>query len=165
MDGNSPVGCILSQLLQFWGAHITVSCAPIGIKVAKALGANDVITLIPENLDNSLVGDEIDNNTDLLLKELQLNDPFDAIFLTVESNLRRTQWLTFLNKEGCIVNTIEPELLSDNFGFILRTLYSFGFYARRIVEVYIINFIIFEDKNKVLFSCSAFLQKRPCHQI
>ncbi|XP_026473579.1 reticulon-4-interacting protein 1, mitochondrial-like [Ctenocephalides felis] len=134
LGGNSPVGCILGQLLQSWGAHITVSCAPIGIKVAKALGAHDVITLIPENLDSSMAEDELQNSTDLLLKELQLNDPFDTIFLTVESNMKHTQWLNFINKDGCIINTIEPELLSDSFGLILRTIYSFGFYAKRIIE-------------------------------
>lgn len=37
-DGCSPVGCVLTQLLQKWGAHVTATCHTRSMPVLKAIG-------------------------------------------------------------------------------------------------------------------------------
>ncbi|CAK9801211.1 Reticulon-4-interacting protein 1 homolog, mitochondrial [Anthophora quadrimaculata] len=106
--GNTPVGCILTQLVKLWGGHVVTMCRQNAIPVSKALGADDVIPL---------------NNSDIV-KELQLHDKFDAIFYTGGQPIDEYILRKHLVPYGSYVSTVPEQLTSDSFGFIFRSIFA-----------------------------------------
>lgn len=52
--GNTPVGCILTQLIKLWGGYVVTACRLNAIPISKALGADDVIPLDDSDIEKEL---------------------------------------------------------------------------------------------------------------
>ncbi|XP_011262065.1 reticulon-4-interacting protein 1, mitochondrial isoform X1 [Camponotus floridanus] len=106
--GNTPIGCILTQLVKLWGGYVVTACRIDAEPVLKALGADEVI----------IIG-EID-----IEKELQLHDKYDAIFYTDSQPFQEHILKKFLLPHGSYVSTIPEQLRSDSLGFICGTIFA-----------------------------------------
>lgn len=81
-------------------------------------GADDVIAF---NCDDNIF--ELEER-DLLLKELLTRKPYDAIFLTTASAYNRDFICKFVTDNGCVIDTDEKSLASDEYGIFMRLLCS-----------------------------------------
>ncbi|KOC65018.1 Reticulon-4-interacting protein 1, mitochondrial [Habropoda laboriosa] len=106
--GNTPVGCILTQLVKLWGGHVVTMCELNAIPVSKALGADDVIPL---------------NDSDIV-KELQLHDKFDAIFYTGGQSIDERILKQHVVPYGSYISTVPEQLTSDSLGFIFGIIFA-----------------------------------------
>lgn len=61
---------------------------------------------------------------DLLLKELTVREHYDVIFFTTSQTYNRDFISNFLRRDGIIIDTVEKQLASDNYGFCMRILCS-----------------------------------------
>lgn len=118
-SGCSPVGCILLQLSNLWGAHVTTSCSLRATPVAQALGAHHIV-----------VNDDMD-----VEKQLEHTEPFDVVFNTV-GPIAHQMCLKFCQPEGQVITTIATPLSSDTYGFILGSIYSLWMGMKCMVRSY-----------------------------
>lgn len=81
-------------------------------------GADDVIAF---NCDDNIY--ELEER-DLFLNELKIREPYDVIFLTTSSTYNREFIYKFLTENGCVIDTDEKPLASDEYGFFMRFLCS-----------------------------------------
>lgn len=126
-DGCSPVGCVLTQLVHKWGAHVTATCHTRSMPVVKALGADEVITVDIKEPESD--ADSIDINDSLpsasnIRKQLALRNRFDVIFMTTTDTYPCSVMEQFIVPQGVIINTVEADIASDNFGLLMRCAYS-----------------------------------------
>ncbi|XP_017781284.1 PREDICTED: reticulon-4-interacting protein 1 homolog, mitochondrial-like [Nicrophorus vespilloides] len=133
--GCTPVGCVLIQILKYWGANVTTTCFIRSLPVAKALGADDVIILEESEIKTKAAVNiqlpEISSNS--LIKELELRDRFDVIINTRNcgvSNLEFKQYCDYL------VSTLNSELTSDSYGFVLKSLLKAYIHIKCFVQKY-----------------------------
>lgn len=69
--------------------------------------------------------DPITNRNDNLTNELKKREKYDVIFVTTAQDYNFKILEQFLNPEGgLLVNTIELDILSDQYGFFTRIFYS-----------------------------------------
>lgn len=114
-NGCTPVGCVLIQVLNLWGADVTTICYKRAIPVAKALGANQIIT-IPET-------NATENGS--LEKQLELYSAFDVIFYTKDySAITENQLRKFCNTNGRFISTLPPVLASDSYGLLMGPIFA-----------------------------------------
>ena len=52
--GNTPIGCILIQLVKIWGGHVVTTCRSNGVSLMQALGADHVITMGESSIQKEL---------------------------------------------------------------------------------------------------------------
>lgn len=52
--GNTPIGCILIQLIKIWGGHVVTTCRPNAVTLLQALGADHVIAVGESNIEKEL---------------------------------------------------------------------------------------------------------------
>lgn len=102
---------------------MTTTCFKRAVPVAKALGADEVISLE----DPQSPGSQTLDPCKTLIKELQARgEVYDFIVLTRNSaGGTRPQWMDlneFLSEGGKILTTVPEELLSDGCGFLGRSL-------------------------------------------
>lgn len=118
--GCSTCGCILVQILNFWGASVTTSCYEKSIPVMKALGVKDFIVYKTKEAEKNF--SEVTNS--LLRRELSIRELFDVIIVTTDCDLDRKQLQDFCKKNGKVIYTLPMPLKSDTFGFILASIYT-----------------------------------------
>lgn len=127
--GNTPIGCILTQLVKLWGGYVITICRSNAIPVSKALGADEVISL---------------NGSDIK-KELDLYDKYDAIFYTggqpIDEYILKQQLLP----NGSYVSTIPEQLTSDSLGFIFGSIFA-GCVRIKLLVQYMFGFNIHQWK-------------------
>ncbi|XP_003705322.1 NAD(P)H oxidoreductase RTN4IP1, mitochondrial isoform X1 [Megachile rotundata] len=127
--GNTPVGCIITQLVKLWGGYVITICRPNAIPVSKALGADEVISL---------------NGSDIK-KELDLYDKYDAIFYTggqpIDEYILKQQLLP----HGSYVSTVPEQLTSDSLGFIFGSIFA-GCVRIKLLVQYMFGFNIHQWK-------------------
>lgn len=82
------------------------------------LGADDVIAF---NCDDNIY--ELEER-DLLVKELTIRKSYDAIFLTTASTYNRDFINKFITDDGIVIDTVEKQLSSDDYGLFMRFLCS-----------------------------------------
>lgn len=121
--GCTPVGCVLIQILKVWKAHVTATCFKRAVPVAKALGTNDVIVL-PDTETDVL---------ETLEKELTLRDKFDVIISTKEIDFNFYRYCSRDN----VTCTFPKPLATDQFGIVLKTIYSIYVNVKCISQVLI----------------------------
>ncbi|XP_015586866.1 reticulon-4-interacting protein 1 homolog, mitochondrial isoform X2 [Cephus cinctus] len=106
--GSTPVGCILIQLVKFWGGHVVTACKPHAIPVTRALGADEVIPFNESNIE----------------KELELHDKYHAIFYTGGQPIDEFILKKHLLPYGSYVSTMPEYLTSDSLGFFFGSIFS-----------------------------------------
>ncbi|XP_058462164.1 reticulon-4-interacting protein 1 homolog, mitochondrial-like isoform X2 [Malaya genurostris] len=121
-DACSPVGCVITQLANKWGANVAVTCHTRSAPVIHELGANDIITFANEHFRSNFIDVNVEKSN--LINELTGREKFDYIFLTTRIAYDHRFLEKFLAKGGIIVDTVEPELPSDEFGPLMRVLLS-----------------------------------------
>lgn len=141
----TPVGCVLVQVLRLWNAHITATCYKRAVPVAKALGANEVI-VIPENQTAKSKADLNNHsysNDNVVVKELELLDPFDVIFVTKDCQCNEDDLRKLCSENGTIIKMLSTNLASDSYGFLMR--FIFGLYVRCkcVLQVRLLTFVTF----------------------
>ncbi|XP_076169066.1 NAD(P)H oxidoreductase RTN4IP1, mitochondrial isoform X1 [Ptiloglossa arizonensis] len=121
--GNTPVGCILMQLVKLWGGQVGIICGSNEISISKALGADEIIKLNGSSIE----------------KELQLYDKYDAIFYTGGQPINKHILKQHLVPYGSYVSTIPEQLTSDSLGFIFGSIFA-GYVRIRLLIQYIFGF-------------------------
>ncbi|XP_043250099.1 reticulon-4-interacting protein 1 homolog, mitochondrial-like [Colletes gigas] len=121
--GNTPVGCILIQLVKLWGGQVDIICKPNAVPRAKALGANEIITLNGSNLE----------------KELLLYDKYDVIFYTGGQPIDERILKQRLVPYGSYISTLPEQLTSDSLGFLLGSIFA-GYVRIKLLIQYILGF-------------------------
>ncbi|XP_033333124.2 NAD(P)H oxidoreductase RTN4IP1, mitochondrial [Megalopta genalis] len=121
--GNTPIGCILTQLVKLWGGHVCTICRPSAISTSKALGADNIIALNGSSLE----------------KELQLYDKYDAIFYTGGQPIDERILKQRLVPYGSYVSTTPEQLTSDSLGFISGSLFA-GWVRIKLIIQYMFGF-------------------------
>ncbi|XP_076762075.1 NAD(P)H oxidoreductase RTN4IP1, mitochondrial [Xylocopa sonorina] len=106
--GNTPVGCVITQLAKLWGGHVVTICTSNAIPVSRALGADNVIPLDGSDIE----------------KELQLHDRFDAIFYTGGQPIEERVLRQHLVPYGSYISTVPEQLISDSLGFIFGSIFA-----------------------------------------
>ncbi|KAK2579490.1 hypothetical protein KPH14_010803 [Odynerus spinipes] len=121
--GNTPVGCILIQLVKLWGGYVVTTCRENAVPVMSALGADEIITLNKSDIE----------------KELELHDKFNAIFYTggppIESHILKKH----LHPYGSYATTKPENLTSDSLGFISGSIFA-GCVRVKLLIQYIFGF-------------------------
>ncbi|XP_063217439.1 reticulon-4-interacting protein 1 homolog, mitochondrial-like isoform X4 [Bacillus rossius redtenbacheri] len=118
--GCSPVGCVLIQLARLWGATVTATCALRATPVVQALGADDVVVTGVGNLE----------------KQLASRESFDVIFNTAGVMAHKT-CLKFCQPDGLVVTTLANDIASDEFGFVLGSLYALWVKVRLLAQSFV----------------------------
>lgn len=108
LEGSTSIGCILIQLIKVWGSYVVTTGKKETSPILKALGADEVIDV-----------DEHD-----LLKELDLQDKFDAIFHTGGVILQRNILKKHLSYYGSYISTVPEYLISDHLGSVCGSIFS-----------------------------------------
>ncbi|XP_071871897.1 NAD(P)H oxidoreductase RTN4IP1, mitochondrial [Bombus fervidus] len=121
--GNTPVGCILTQLVKLWGGHVVTMCRQNAIPVSKALGADDVIPLDDSDIE----------------KELQLHDKFDTIFYTGGQPINERILKQHLTSYGFYVSTVPEQLTSDSLGLVFGSIFA-GCVRIKLLIQYVLGF-------------------------
>ncbi|XP_012166333.1 reticulon-4-interacting protein 1 homolog, mitochondrial [Bombus terrestris] len=121
--GNTPVGCILTQLVKLWGGHVVTMCKQNAIPVSKALGADDVIPLDDSDVE----------------KELQLHDKFDTIFYTGGQPINERILKQHLASYGFYVSTVPEQLTSDSLGLVFGSIFA-GCVRIKLLIQYVLGF-------------------------
>ncbi|XP_053684916.1 reticulon-4-interacting protein 1 homolog, mitochondrial-like isoform X1 [Sabethes cyaneus] len=132
-DACSPVGCVITQLANKWGAHVAVTCHTRSAPVIHELGAGDIITFANEHFRSNFIDINVEKSN--LINELTAREKFDYIFLTTRLAYDHKFLTKFLAKGGTIVDTVEPELASDEFGPLSRMLLSVLIKVRKLAAV------------------------------
>ncbi|XP_063918806.1 reticulon-4-interacting protein 1, mitochondrial-like [Zophobas morio] len=135
LDGCTPVGSVLIQILKHWKANITTSCTKRSVPVAKALGASEVI-VSPEPVksdDKAILSLELPHESlNAFQKELELRDKFDFVIMTKKCVLN-TKTLEDLCL-GRIVSTQPEDLYSDSCGFLSAFFIQSYIYIKSVFE-------------------------------
>ncbi|XP_044744976.1 reticulon-4-interacting protein 1, mitochondrial-like [Coccinella septempunctata] len=118
----TPVGCILIQILKYWGADVSSTCNKRALPVALALGAEDIIIMEEEYITRN---SNSDNHH--LLEELKKRHNFDAIILTWDVSPSNEELQKFCK---CIISTTPEKLPSDSYGFFRRYIFQFCIWLR-----------------------------------
>ncbi|XP_014478782.1 PREDICTED: reticulon-4-interacting protein 1 homolog, mitochondrial-like [Dinoponera quadriceps] len=122
--GCTPIGCILTQLIKLWGGYVLTTCRRKAKPVMKTLGADDVIIIGEENIEQNL----------------QLYYGFDAIFYTDSNEPFEERILRkYLKPNGSYVSTVPEQLTSDSLGFICETIFA-GCVRIKLLVQYIFGF-------------------------
>ncbi|XP_063708074.1 reticulon-4-interacting protein 1, mitochondrial-like [Culicoides brevitarsis] len=121
-DGCSPVGCVLTQLTKKWGAFVTTTCHSRSAPVVKALGADDVITFQNDSFTPSFF--EVNIAQSNFINELTSRESYDVIFITTRLRYSTDFFWKFVKPSGTVVNTVEPDIDSDQYGAFMRLFYS-----------------------------------------
>nr|XP_022899839.1 reticulon-4-interacting protein 1 homolog, mitochondrial-like isoform X1 [Onthophagus taurus] len=129
--GCSAVGCLVVQILNYWGAKVTVSCYKRAVPVARALQVNDIIPLTSYRGEDAVVKS---NNAHLLKKELDLHEKFWAIIVTVPCEMDLSELKTYCKDGGNVILTLPQPILSDRYGFLLNKLYGFYIQLRAFIQ-------------------------------
>ncbi|XP_052564779.1 reticulon-4-interacting protein 1, mitochondrial-like isoform X1 [Culex pipiens pallens] len=119
-DACSPVGCVITQLAHKWGANVAVTCHTRSAPVIHELGASDIIVFANEHFRSNFIDVNVEKSN--LINELASRDKFDFIFLTTRIAYDYKFLEKFLAKRGVIVDAVEPELASDEYGPLMRLL-------------------------------------------
>ncbi|XP_014605100.1 PREDICTED: reticulon-4-interacting protein 1 homolog, mitochondrial-like isoform X2 [Polistes canadensis] len=98
--GNTPVGCILIQLVKLWGGYVVTASRQNALPVMRALGADEVLSLNESNIE----------------KELELHDNGQL----TESHILKK----YLHPHGSFVTTMPEHLMSDSLGFISGSIFA-----------------------------------------
>ncbi|XP_058127094.1 reticulon-4-interacting protein 1 homolog, mitochondrial-like [Anopheles ziemanni] len=101
---NTPVGCIVTQLAVKWGARVVATCPSQFVALVNQLGAKVIAFDSCGNIEKS-------NGL----------GKFNYIFLA--THLRDTNAKFFeklLTKGGVLVDAVEPDLASDEYGIVRR---------------------------------------------
>ncbi|XP_011311493.1 reticulon-4-interacting protein 1, mitochondrial isoform X2 [Fopius arisanus] len=106
--GSTPVGCILIQLIKLWGGYVSVICRADAVKVIKALGGDDIISV--ENSDIEM--------------ELELRNRYHAVFHTSQEPIDIRILKKRVISYGSFVSTLPEPLISDSLGFFLGNLFA-----------------------------------------
>lgn len=104
-NGCTPVGCVLIQVLKLWEADTTTTCYKRAIPVARALGANEIIT-IPESNE----------------EKVELQDKYHVIFYTKDCPTITETELRQLTDN--FVSTLPPVLASDSYGLLMGPIFA-----------------------------------------
>ncbi|XP_076249817.1 NAD(P)H oxidoreductase RTN4IP1, mitochondrial [Calliopsis andreniformis] len=128
--GNTPVGCILTQLVKLWGGYVVTMCRQNAISVSKALGADEVILLNGSNIE----------------KELQLYDKYTAIFYTGGEQIDERILRQHLVPSGSYVSTVPEQLTSDSLGFIFGSIFA-GCVRITLLVQYVFGFNVYHWKD------------------
>lgn len=106
-------------MLKLWGANTSTTCCKRAIPVAKALGANQIIT-IPESTVT------LEENEISLEKQLDLvSFEFDVIFYTKDCPaITEKQLKRFCNIDGNFISTLPPVLASDSYGLLMGPIFT-----------------------------------------
>ncbi|XP_055623336.1 reticulon-4-interacting protein 1, mitochondrial-like isoform X2 [Toxorhynchites rutilus septentrionalis] len=132
-DACSPVGCVITQLANKWGANVAVTCHTRSAPVIHKLGAGDIIALANEHFRSNFIDVNIEKSN--LINELASRDKFDYIFLTTRIGYDYNFLRKFLTNRGVIVDAVEPELASDEYGTAMRLLLGLLVRFRKILAV------------------------------
>lgn len=97
---------------------VRVAVSDLPIFYWTLAGADDVIAF---NSDDKIY--ELEER-DLLLKELTIREHYDVVFFTTSQTYNRDFISNFLRPNGIVVDTVEKQLASDNYGICLRFLCS-----------------------------------------
>ncbi|XP_050080561.1 reticulon-4-interacting protein 1, mitochondrial-like isoform X2 [Anopheles maculipalpis] len=125
-DACSPVGCVITQLVHKWGALVAATCHTRSVPVINNLGAADIITFANEHFRSNFIDVNVDKSN--FINELTSRDKFHYIFLTTRLGYDYKFLEKFLTKDGVIVDAVEPELRTDDYGVIGR--FFLGSYVR-----------------------------------
>ncbi|XP_035787120.1 reticulon-4-interacting protein 1, mitochondrial-like isoform X2 [Anopheles albimanus] len=125
-DACSPVGCVITQLAHKWGAHVAVTCHTRSVPVINNLGAADIITFANEHFRSNFIDVNVDKSN--FINELTSREKFHFIFLTTRLGYDYKFMEKFLTKDGVIVDAVEPELSTDDYGVVGR--FFLGTYVR-----------------------------------
>ncbi|KFB47870.1 AGAP011189-PA-like protein [Anopheles sinensis] len=125
-DACSPVGCVLTQLAHKWGAHVAATCHTRSVPVINNLGAADIITFANEHFRSNFIDVNVDKSN--FINELTSREKFNFIFLTTRLGYDYKFLEKFLTKDGVIVDAVEPELSTDEYGVVGR--FFLGTYVR-----------------------------------
>lgn len=106
--GNTPVGCILIQLVKLWGGHVVTVSRKNAVPVMRALGADEVLLLDELNIE----------------KELELHEKYNAIFYTCGPSTESHVLKKYLHPYGSYVTTMPEHLTSDSLGFISGSIFA-----------------------------------------
>ncbi|XP_053671147.1 reticulon-4-interacting protein 1, mitochondrial-like [Anopheles nili] len=128
-DSCSPVGCVITQLVHKWGAHVAATCHTRSVPVINNLeerGAADIITFANEHFRSNFIDVNVDKSN--FINELTSREKFHFIFLTTRLGYDYKFLEKFLTKDGVIVDAVEPEISTDDYGVIGR--FFLGTYVR-----------------------------------
>nr|XP_029712831.1 reticulon-4-interacting protein 1 homolog, mitochondrial isoform X1 [Aedes albopictus] len=135
-DACSPVGCVITQLANKWGANVAVTChtrsAPV-IHELEERGAADIITFANEHFRANFIDVNVEKSN--LINELTPREKFDYIFLTTRIAYDHKFLEKFLTKHGIIIDAVEPELASDEYGPLMRVLLAMLVKFRKMMAV------------------------------
>lgn len=132
-DAVSPVGCVITQLANKWGAQVAVTCHTRSAPVIHELGASDIITFANEHFRSNFIDVNVEKSN--LINELAGREKFDFIFLTTRIAYDHKFLDKFLAKGGVIIDTVEPELASDEYGPLMRMFLGLFVRLRKAVAV------------------------------
>ncbi|XP_058116791.1 reticulon-4-interacting protein 1, mitochondrial-like isoform X2 [Anopheles ziemanni] len=125
-DACSPVGCVITQLAHKWGANVAATCHTRSVPVINNLGAADIITFANEHFRSNFIDVNVDKSN--FINELTSREKFNFIFLTTRLGYDYKFLEKFLTKDGVIVDAVEPELSTDEYGVVGR--FFLGTYVR-----------------------------------
>ncbi|XP_061511042.1 reticulon-4-interacting protein 1, mitochondrial isoform X3 [Anopheles gambiae] len=125
-DACSPVGCVITQLVHKWGAHVTATCHTRSVPVINNLGAADIITFDNEHFRSNFIDVNVEKSN--FINELTSRPKFHYIFLTTRLGYDYKFLEKFLTKDGVIVDAVEPEQSTDDYGVVGR--FFLGTYVR-----------------------------------
>uniref|UniRef100_A0A182IPZ2 Uncharacterized protein n=1 Tax=Anopheles atroparvus TaxID=41427 RepID=A0A182IPZ2_ANOAO len=125
-DACSPVGCVVIQLAHKWGAHVAATCHARSVDVINNLGAADIMTFANEHFRSNFIDVNVDKSN--FINELTSREKFHFIFLTTRLGYDYNFLKKFLTKDGVIVDAVEPELSTDEYGLFRR--FFFGTYVK-----------------------------------
>ncbi|XP_055591829.1 reticulon-4-interacting protein 1, mitochondrial-like isoform X2 [Uranotaenia lowii] len=131
LEGCSPVGCVITQLANKWGAQVSATCHIRSAPVIHELGAADIITFANEHFRSNFIDVNVEKSN--LINELTAREKFHHIFLTTRIAYDHRFLEKFLAKSGVIIDAVEPELASDEFGPLMRLLLGIAVRCRKLV--------------------------------
>lgn len=138
------MGCILTQILNYWKSSITVTCTKRASPVAKALGAKEIINYETQDLENYEPSQDILSNK-TLYKELKLREKFDFIIVTNKSalNFEKLQ----LCSKNKVVSTVQKKRPSDSCTVFRRLVIITWIYCNYWLEVIFVYYDILIQKH------------------
>lgn len=131
----TPIGCVIVQYCHLLDVEITATSNLRAAPAAKALGANDIIIIKDEVFSKSDL--EIDKSM-ILEKELDLRDPFDVIFVTIDVGLSKEQLEKYLKPDGIIIYCMPKYLGMERYGLFSGTIYRSCVRLKCFVQVIVI---------------------------
>lgn len=85
-------------------------------------GADDVITFHNDSFTHSYF--EVNIAQSNFINELTSRESYDVIFITTKLRYNTDFFWKFVKSSGTVVDTVEPDIDSDQYGAFLRLFYS-----------------------------------------